>query len=319
MRAHASSRFVVPEAGASTPWLLPVPQRKQVLALLQPKARLNISDVASQVAEARQHRQAAVQRACRTFAACHALSSQHAALVLACLSYSKEAQVDAVIALWGRVVDKPNLAPKLVQLGDAALQALQSRLGCFNLARHLHSPFGARFRFDIASNADHAAAARQLCQNAAALQAVWGEAHLDVKLERQALEHAAKAYAETLRRRQTHDVAAPPETMAELLATQEALRRHRAKLRPDIFAQPASAGAGGVLALTSASMAQPELKRHFARYFRALWELQEPPAVVLQRIHIDGAPLVGRANVELQHLWADIGERAATLELEFVP
>lgn len=300
-------------------WLLPMPWREQVLKSLAPKVWLNISDVATQVAKARQLRQAGVQRTCRAFAACHTLTSQQACLVLACLQYSREAQVDAVVALWGRIVDKANLAQALVQLGALALHALQSRLGCFNFLRHVQSPFGARFRFDIAQDADQAAAARQLCQSAAAVQAIWQEAHLEVKLERQQLQHTVNAYTETLRRRNRHlqdgSLPAKPESLAELLAAQEALRKQLAKMRPDVRPQRAGGHAGDSIA----SMTKQEVQHHFARYFRALWDLQEPPAVVLQNIRVDGQPLVGRATVQLQHLWADVAGHARVLELELVP
>ena len=298
---------------------MPVALRGQVWQLLQPQMRLNICDVASQVAEARKQRQAALHRACRAFAACHTLTSHNAALVLGCLQYSQEAQVDAIVSLWCRVNDKANLAHVLVQLGDPALQALQSRLGCFNFLRHIGTPFGARLRFDIERNADHAAAAQQLCQSAAALQAVWQEAHLAVKLERKKLEHAVKACTETVRRRSCQalnmSVPARPETLAELLAAQEALQMQSARLRPDVPEHYADRHRPAGLA----DMSKAELKQHFVRYFRALWDLQELPAVVLQNVCTDGKPLVGRATLQLQHLWADVAGHASILEVDCVP
>lgn len=51
----------------------------------------------------------------------------------------------------------------------------------------------------------------------------------------------------------------------------------------------------------------------------ALAALEPLDDVVLNNIHVDGAPLVGRARLQLQFLWRDIAGRCCTLQVDYMP
>ena len=288
---------------------------RKILALLDPAVRTAILDVAELTSKARRARDNAVVRALRQFAACCTLSSSDVAQVLGCLSYSHNAQIAALIVLWGAVTDKANLALLMPALGNRAVHALMQRLGFFNFMRCVRWPFGCHFAFDLANDADQAAAARQLCANANTVQPLWGDAFADVKLQRSLADHA-KQQTQALASRQAvkaqqaaakAGTVAAPESLADLVPSETIQKRSSRR---------AAAASGTV---SAAQSSEDEAKTNFRRYMRALWDLEEPSAVVFENITVDGEPLVGRAKIHLQHLWADVSGHYQHLELDFVP
>jgi hypothetical protein len=287
--------------------LLPQPLRADVHARLDPAVRMAIVTVAEAVGNCRRERNRAVQRALREFSACATLASQDVAPVLACLAYSRQAQVDAVVALWDVVLDKENLAPLLPALGAGAVHTLMARLGAYNFVRCVRWPFGCHFAFALKEDDDQAAAAKQLCANANTVQPLWGAAFADVKLRQELHEHARQQTLSPTRRAAApagNSNAAAPENLADLVPATMGKRTavSRTERRPEVDTSPEEAA-----------------KANFRRYMRALWDLEEPPGVVFDNIMVDGEPLLGRAKIQLQHLWADIAGHASHIELDFVP
>lgn len=64
---------------------------------------------------------------------------------------------------------------------------------------------------------------------------------------------------------------------------------------------------------------QPPAWRALHPGLAALTALEDPEEVVLSNILVDGAPLVGRARLQLQFLWRDIAGRCCTLQADYMP
>lgn len=64
---------------------------------------------------------------------------------------------------------------------------------------------------------------------------------------------------------------------------------------------------------------QPAAWRALHPGLAALAALEPLDDVVLNNIHVDGAPLVGRARLQLQFLWRDIAGRCCTLQVDYMP
>ena len=277
----SACRFVVPMHGSSAACLLPSELRSKVLDHLHPSVLSAVRAVGDRMSELRRRRDAALTQGLHAIAAKHMLSSAHVTSILACLKYSVAAQIEALVVLWTAIVDHRNLAPLLPALGAAGVHDLQHRLGFENVVRKVHWMFGCHFRFDLHGSPDLVAAARQLCANAAQVQPVWAAAVADARAARSRKQRQSRSGA--ISGAQSLDAA-----VAENGA------RH------------ATSDIGS--------------RESIARALRALQGLEEPAPAVLQNILVDGEPLVGRAQIHLQHLWADVvAAQATTLEMDFVP
>lgn len=81
-------------------------------------------------------------------------------------------QVDALVILWARVVDRINMGSLLAGLSHTQLSSLLSRLGYSHVLRAVGPPFGCRLSFAIAGDPDQEAAARHVCRMAGEAQKV---------------------------------------------------------------------------------------------------------------------------------------------------
>lgn len=98
-------------------------------------------------------------------------------------------------------------------------------------------------------------------------------------------------------------------------AAAEAARSHAPSPKPAPDRRgPVKAATGG-----EAQQQQPPAWHALQPGLAALTALEDPDEVVLGNIHVDGAPLVGRAKLHLQYLWRDIAGRCCTLQVDYMP
>lgn len=81
-------------------------------------------------------------------------------------------QVDALVILWARIVDRINMDSVMAGLTHVQLSSMLERLGYNHVLRATGPPFGCRLLFNLAADPDQAAAALYVCRTAAEAQKV---------------------------------------------------------------------------------------------------------------------------------------------------
>lgn len=260
--------------------LLAEPYRAAVLLKLSPTVRSGIQTAAASLTAERRARDAAVLQTLRRVASARFLTCADAAAVVRQLAGSPRNQIEAVVALWNALADRSNAACIVRLLSAQQLRVLMRRLGHYAVVKDLAMPNGCRFSLNVKGDPDQALAAKTLCKQAADAQRVWGEAIAQHKAERG-------------------------------FVAQPTIGNKVGRL-------PVARGAGKKGAASNAEDAQrvqevAKLKAALAR----LPAFVDMPLTVLRNVAVDGEPFVGRANVEPQHLWADVsGSDAQTLAFD---
>jgi hypothetical protein len=164
--------------------LLPSEVRSVVLEQLDPRVVTVVQTVADQVSKLRLQRDLSLRHTLQDVAGRHTITSAQVDSILSCLKYSVQARVEALVILWVAISDRAHLAPLMPSLGNEGVMALMRRLGFQNVMRSVQWMFGCRFKFELQNNPDQAAAAWQLCKNAANIQPVWAAALSEVHASR---------------------------------------------------------------------------------------------------------------------------------------
>nr|CAG9553000.1 UM005_0337.1 [Ulva compressa] len=280
-------RFMVCMYAEGEPQMLPEALRQEVRGALAGQV-LHCCDAAGDhISRARRRRDHDVRASLAAVASGFTFTTAQASCILACLSYSSRNQVDALVILWGRLADRAAMGAVLPTLQPQQLDALLARLGHLHVLSSVDPPFGCRLRFEIIGNPEQEAAAKLLCKSATEAQQVWRHLVLEAKMRANAAAQAAAA---------------------------EAARSHAGGAKPTVGDRRVATRAA-----EEAEVAQPPAWRALHPGLAVLTALEEVEEVVLSNIVVDGAPLVGRARLQLQHLWRDIAGRCCTLQVDYMP